>query len=259
MLIFDFDGVLMDSLPEMAVTAYSTLKGELVTKLHQIPKAALESYFRNRFHIQPIGDAPVLMNWCLETGQYDHEKVLSQEEYDSILRENDEPIVQRTTQFFEMRGRFKKKDIDAWFKLNAPVQPLWRLLAEKNKGSIVVLTNKNREAVVALCNHFDLKISPDNVYSGDSGTTKIDNMKQIMQRFKDSNYTFIDDSVKNLREIDEHFNKGEKVVELLFATWGYTGPNDVRLATDSGYRVVTIDELMQFLRRKLSVPNAEIP
>ena len=126
MLIFDFDGVLMDSLPEMAVTAYSTLKGELVTKLDQIPEGALESYFRNRFHIQAIGDAPVLMNWCLETGQSDHEKILSQEEYDSILREIDEPIVQRTTQFFEMRGRFKKKDIDAWLKLNAPVQPLWR-------------------------------------------------------------------------------------------------------------------------------------
>ena len=88
------------------------------------------------------------MNWCLETGQSDHEKILSQEEYDSILRENDEPIVQRTTQFFEMRGRFKKKDIDAWLKLNAPVQPLWRLLAEKKTGSLVVLTNKNREAMV---------------------------------------------------------------------------------------------------------------
>jgi len=259
MLIFDFDGVLMDSLPEMAVTAYSTLKGELVTKLDQIPRGALESYFRNRFHIQPIGDAPVLMNWCLKTGQFDHEKVLSQEEYDSILRENDKPIVQRTAQFFEMRGQFKKKDIDAWFKLNAPVQPLWRLLAEKNKGSLLVLTNKNREAVVALCNHFDLEISSDNVYSGDSGTTKIDNMQQIMQRFKDSNYTFIDDSVKNLQEIDEHFNKEKKVVDLLFATWGYTGPNDVFLATSSGYRVVTIDELMHSLRRKLFLPNAEIP
>jgi FMN phosphatase YigB (HAD superfamily) len=259
MLIFDFDGVLMDSLPEMAVTAYSTLKGELVTNLDQIPEGALTSYFRNRFHIQPIGDAPVFMNWCLEIGQFDHEKTLSQEEYDSILREIDEPVAQRTTRFFEMRGRFKKKDIDAWLKLNTPVQPLWRLLAEKQKGSLVVLTNKNREAVVALCNHFDLEISSDNVYSGDTGTTKIDNMKQIMQRFNDSNYTFIDDSVKNLREIDEHFNKGKKAVELLFATWGYTGPNDVRLAASSGYRVVTIDELMQFLKRKLFLPNAEIP
>lgn len=247
MRIFDFDGVLMDSVREMAVTAYNTLRDELVTSLDRIPGDALQSFFRNRFHVQPIGDAPILMKWCLETGKDHPDKILRPEEYDSILRQVDEPVVRRTTRFFETRGQFTKKNMDAWLGLNSPVQPLWGLLAEKHKGSPVMLTNKNREATIALCRHFGLDIGSDNVYSGDNGTTKIDNMKQIIQRFKASRYTFIDDSVKNLREIDAHFNRSKKAIELVFATWGYTGPDDARSARSFGYQVLTMDEFTRSL------------
>ncbi len=114
--------------------------------------------------------------------------------------------------------------------------------------NLVLLTNKNREATIALSNHFGLKISDDNVYSGDHGTTKIENMTQIMQRFRKPAYAFIDDSVKNLREIDEHFNEKEKTISLIFATWGYTGPDDARTASDFGYQVVSIDEFAEKLK-----------
>ena len=81
MLIFDFDGVLMDSVREVAVTAYNTLKGDiLLSRLDQLPQDALALFLRNRFHLQPIGDAPVLMNWCLEAATVDPGKLLSEEE-----------------------------------------------------------------------------------------------------------------------------------------------------------------------------------
>ena len=69
-----------------------------------------------------------------------------------------------------------------------------------------------------------------------------------MQRFRQPAYAFIDDSVKNLREIDEHFNREEKSISLIFATWGYTGPDDARIAQDFGYQVVTIDEFAEKLK-----------
>jgi FMN phosphatase YigB (HAD superfamily) len=249
MLIFDFDGVLMDSVREIAVTAYNTLKGTVVTKLTQIPKAALELFLRNRFHVQPIGDTQVLMRWCLEMGASDPEKLLSPPEYDLLIRQIDEPVIQRTNRFFEMRRRFKQKDIKAWLELNTPVQPLWSLLIAKHRGALVMLTNKNREATLDLCNHFGLPISKDNVYSGDNGTTKIDNMRRIIQRLGAADYTFIDDSVKNLREIDAHFNGDKKVIELIFATWGYTGPDDAGFAKNFGYQVLTMNDFINTIER----------
>ena len=248
MLIFDYDGVLLDSVREIAVTAYNMLKGTIATRLNQLPQNALEIFLRNRFHIQPIGDAPVLMNYCLEIGEIEPDKLMNAEEYNEIIKQVDEPVAARTSRFFETRNRFKTEDIEAWRALNAPVQPLWCILIKIPTENLVLLTNKNLDATISLSNHFGLKISEDNVYSGDHGTTKIENMTRIMHRFTKPTYAFIDDSVKNLREIDEHFNKEEKTISLIFATWGYTGPDDARTAEDFGYQVVTIDEFSESLQ-----------
>lgn len=247
MLIFDYDGVLLDSVREVAVTAYNMLQGTIVTRLDQLPQNTLELFLRNRFHVQPIGDAPVLMKWCLEVGESDPDKLLSPAEYQDIIQRIDEPVAARTTRFFETRNRFKTQDLDAWIALNAPVQPLWRIMVENPAENFVLLTNKNREATASLSKHFGLTISAENIYSGDHGTTKIENMTQIMQRFKRPTYSFIDDSVKNLREIDEHFNQEEKAISLIFAAWGYVGPGDARTANDFGYQVVTLDEFVESL------------
>ena len=252
MLIFDFDGVLMDSVREIAVTAYNMLNDTIITRLNQLPQNALELFLRNRFHVQPIGDAPVLMKWCLETGASEPDKLLTPAEYDEILRRVDEPVAARTTRFFETRNRFKTMDLNAWIALNAPVQPLWRIMTDNPTDNLVLLTNKNLEATISLSNHFGLGISDRNVYSGDNGTTKIENMTKIMQRFRKPSYAFIDDSVKNLREIDEYFNRGEETISLIFAAWGYSGPDDARTARDFGYPVLSINEFADKLPTMLN-------
>jgi FMN phosphatase YigB (HAD superfamily) len=210
MLIFDYDGVLLDSVREIAVTAYNMLNNTIVTRLDQLPQHALDLFLRNRFHVQPIGDAPVLMKWCLEAGEHDADKLLHPEEYEEILKQVEEPVARRTTRFFETRNQLKARDLKAWAALNMPVQPLWGIMTAKPTENLILLTNKNRDATITLSNHFDLMIRNNNIYSGDHGATKIENMTRILQRFKKPAYAFIDDSVKNLREIDEHFNKKEK-------------------------------------------------
>jgi len=235
---------------EIAVTAYNMLKGTTVTRLDQLPQEALNLFLCNRFHVQPIGDAPVLMEWCLETDYSDPQILLSEKEYDDIIRHIDDPVTVRTTRFFDTRARFKARDLKAWIALNKPVQPLWDQLIERRRSDLIMLTNKNREATLALCNHFGLQVKNANIYSGDNGTTKIDNMQQIMQRFKDCNYAFIDDSVKNLSEIDAYFNKDKKAIALIFAEWGYIGPDDARLARGLGYQSLTIEKFMDQLQSK---------
>ena len=249
MLIYDYDGVLLDSVREIAVTAYNMLNGTIATRLDQLPQTALNLFLRNRFHVQPIGDAPILMKWCLDLGESDPDKLLTPEEYADIIRQVDEPVATRTTRFFETRNLFKAKDIEAWRALNAPVQPLWRILIDNPTENLVLLTNKNLDATISLSTHFGLNINAENIYSGDHGTTKIENMTRIMQRFNKPAYAFIDDSVKNLHEIDTYFNKKEKIISLIFASWGYTGPDDARTAENFGYRIVAIDEFVDSLQQ----------
>ena len=248
MLIFDFDGVLMDSVQEVAVTTYNMLHSGLATRLNQVPRKALDLFLRNRFHIQPIGDAPVLMKWCLETGKSAPQKLLSAGEYDDIIGHAAEPVADRTRGFFETRNRFKTRDPEAWTALNRPMQPLWRHLLERQTGEPVILTNKDSEATLDLCRHFGLPIGSGNIYAGDNGTTKIQNMQRIMQRFASGRYAFIDDSIKNLREIDAYFNRDNQTIELILAEWGYTGPNDAHMATSSGYQNLTMNAFIGQLK-----------
>ena len=153
MLIFDFDGVLLDSVREIAVAAYNMLKGTIVTGLNQLPQNGLELFLRNRFHVQPIGDAPVLMQWCLEIGDSEPDKLLSPKEYEDIIKKAEEPVAARTARFFETRNRFKTSFLDEWIALNAPVQPLWRVMVDNLAEDLVLLTNKNREVNCILPPH----------------------------------------------------------------------------------------------------------
>ena len=85
MLILDFDGVLINSLDEVALTAYNATTGKLVTCLADLPPALIGLFQRNRYHVQSIGDGVLLMNWCLKNYGNKAEKGLKPEKYEAII------------------------------------------------------------------------------------------------------------------------------------------------------------------------------
>jgi len=247
MLIFDYDGVLLNSVVEMGITAYNTVTGELATSPGELPGHTLDLFVGNRYHVQPAGDALPLMRWCVDHADLAPAYRLTPEEYLAIRDGASTPVVERSTQFFAARRRFVDHDMDKWRSLNSVYQPLWDVLRQKGAHRVVILTNKNREATLNLCHHFGLAVSPENVYSGDHGTTKIDNMLSIRRRFNRDDFTFVDDSIGNLAELDAHFNANGRTLRLQLASWGYTGPDDERLARDAGYEYIAQDDLIALL------------
>lgn len=244
MILFDFDGVLVDSLNEVALTAYNAATGSLLTSLSEIPGAPAALFKRNRFHVQQIGDAITLMNWCIERPQFDSTRPLSKEEYRTVAFGDTASLNARTNLIYETRKRFIERDENRWLSLHQPYQPLWSELIKRDDRVFVILTNKNHDATLRLCRHFGLDIDANDIYSGDRGTTKVENMQQIQTRFGIEYVSFIDDSVKNLKELDLEFNQEKKMLTLLLADWGYTGPNDARIAQELGYPVFNQTDLI---------------
>ncbi len=247
MLIFDFDGVLINSLDEVVLTTYNAATGNLGTSLAQVPVDLLQVFKNNRFHVQPIGDAIALMNWCLINRQKDSQKILTQKEYQTTVQNSDMALSDRTNLIYDTRKRFIDKDIERWLALHQTYQPLWNELIRRKNYPFVILTNKNHDATLRLCRHFGLQINADDIYSGDHGVTKIENMLRIQERFGQLQFFFIDDSVKNLKELDHHFNRGKKVLSLALATWGYLGAEDARLAPESGYPAFQQTDVVRLL------------
>lgn len=244
MLIFDFDGVLLNSVVEMSITAYNAVTGGLATSPDDLPGSAAALFVTNRYHVQPAGDAINLMAWCVENAGLPGDHRLDPAEYRAIRESSDVPLKERTVRFFAARKRFVAHDPVQWPSLNTVYQPVWDELKEVDAGGIVILTNKNREATVTLCHHFGLGVLPENVYAGDHGTTKIENLEAIQARFGRERYGFVDDSIGNLEELDAHFNAdvpgnaGEPPLELMLASWGYIGPDDHALARRAGYAIL---------------------
>jgi len=248
MMIFDFDGVLINSLDEVALTAYNAAIGSLFISLAEVPGTLVALFKRNRFHVQQIGDAIVLMNWCIENHQFDSKRILSMKEYRTVATGGTATLNSRTNLIYETRKRFIDSNPNRWLALHQVYQPLWNELIRYKKHPLVILTNKNHEATSRLCRHFGLDINTNDIYSGDRGVTKAANMRQIQARFGIECFSFIDDSVKNLQDLDLEFNEEKKMLSLLLATWGYTGPEDARIARESGYPVLKQMDLIQLIR-----------
>jgi phosphoglycolate phosphatase-like HAD superfamily hydrolase len=251
MLIFDFDGVLINSIDEVVLTTYNATTGNLHTALTDLPPDLVRLFKRNRFHVQPIGDAILMMNWCLNNYQTGPEKMLTGQQYERIIVDTSAALSERSAQIYATRSRFIEKDRDAWMGLHRPYQPVWNQLIRSDYQPLVVLTNKNKDATLRLCRFFDLSLNENNVYPGDHGMTKSQHMRQIQMRFRRNVFYFVDDSVKNLKQLDIEVNKEEKILSLLFAAWGYTGPDDEMLADSYGYPVFQQEDLVSFLEQQL--------
>jgi phosphoglycolate phosphatase-like HAD superfamily hydrolase len=247
MLIFDFDGVLINSLDEVVLTTYNAATDRLVTSLAEVPADLVRMFKNNRFHVQPIGDAIALMNWCLANCQNDSPKILSREEYRAIVESSDVELPVRTNLIYATRNRFIEADIERWLALHQAYQPLWNELTQRENDLFVILTNKNHDATVRLCRHFGLNIEAGNIYSGDNSTTKIENMLRIQERFGRQPYVFIDDSVLNLKELDSHFNRNTKILSFVLAAWGYLGAGDTRSAPEIGFPAFQQADLIKLL------------
>ena len=244
MLILDFDGVLINSLDEVTLTVYNTTTGKRVTSLADLPAALVGLFQRNRYHVQPIGDAILMMGWCLDHYRQCPTKNLTPGEYQALISNPQAPIIDRTNRIYEIRSHFIARDFECWLALHQPYQPLWGELQQRSNFPYVVLTNKNRDATLRLCRHFGLSIEAANLYSGDQGVSKVENMQQIRKRFGDQNYRFVDDSVKNLQELAKAFSLGRKKIKMLLASWGYTGPGDEKKAQDDGFAVINQTDLI---------------
>ena len=249
MWIFDFDGVLLNSLDEVAVSAFNAVTGNMVTAIEKIPSDLISLFKHNRFHFQPAGDVIPLMHWCLDTYLTAPDKLLTRGEFLNIVRKTTEPLASRTERFYAARNRFAEQDSQRWFSLNRPFQPIWNELVKRGSEQVVILTNKNREAVFKQCRYFDLEVLKENIYAGDGGATKTANLKALFKRFSVRPLRFIDDSLRNLQDLDVHFvfKKESRKLSLFLASWGFIGPEDIETARSSGLPILTQNELIALL------------
>lgn len=252
MLVFDFDGVLLDSLDEVLVNCFWDVTSEQRWSIEALPDRYVSLFRRNRYHVGPAGDLLTLAAWCLRP-EIPADALLSDGQWEKVRTAATEPVAARTARFFASRKALVESNRAQWLALNRPFEPLWSAL-RPHAGEVLVLTNKNRRAVLDLFDHFAMPIGSDQIFSGDNGATKSSNMREIMQRFPAPQYHFIEDSLHNLKEIQQSFPGAP--IRLSLATWGYIGSADIAQARQQQFGVLTQQELVALLTPSEGVDRA---
>lgn len=244
MIIFDFDGVLINSMNEVAVTSYNTVTDNLCERLEEVPEAYITLFRNNRPLALRAGDLVVLGKLIVERYLDSPNAFIPPAEYEQFSRTQSPLTLEES--FFSTRKKLTEKNENAWLALNTTYQPLWGALQKKDPERVVILTYKNREAVLKLCHFHNLPVLSENIYSGDGGATKRGNFSKIEERFQRPKYFFIDDAFHNLQALRQAL--GEKSnLTLLLAAWGYTSPEQLELAKEEGLEVFSQEEFIPFL------------
>ncbi len=241
--IFDFDGVLVDSVPEVIGTTYAALQPDAGSPA-TVPDSFAMLFSKNRWLVQPAGDLLVLGRWCLDNLQAP-EALLSRETWLSLLAAAPDTESSRRALFFATRAKRIPQDRLGWLALHKTYEPLWstltRLIRAK-AAEVLILTNKNRAAVTELASHFGLPLQEHWIFSGDGGVSKQQNLNRIFQEYPWAQHTtFIDDSIYNLQEIQKlSLPHGFK---LALASWGYLGAPDRELSKKLGISCMSCEEV----------------
>ena len=256
-LALDFDGTIIDSLDEVVLVTYCLLTDEAHLQLPLEGQSFARLFKANRFHVQPAGDFKLLGEWCFEQlKRHDKELHILSAAAFANLTSNESTERMRTAEFFAKRNEIAALDPAQWASLNSPYQPLWQTL-QTNADKFFILTNKNQKAVFDLTRFWNLHMSVDQIYAGDGGASKAENLEKIIDRTGCSSVTFVDDSLLNLAEIGNLFKTQSGLdiyVDLLLAKWGYIAPdtdNTIKKIEKAGnihIKTITQMELIGFLK-----------
>ncbi|NLF25288.1 MAG: hypothetical protein GX589_06480 [Deltaproteobacteria bacterium] len=247
MLVFDFDGVLIDSVEETLVSAFNAATASLVVRVEDAGKNFVQLFRRNRFVARSAGEMVLLAHWCLEQAEGSPVAVIDREAFVAWMQQAKETSLDCERKLFEARTRLAEAHTAKWLALSKPYQPIFGFIKRCDNLETVILTRKDKRAVLEIGKHYGLELKRENVYAGDGGVGKIENLEAIFKRFTADKITFVDDSITNLLELRQH--RDAATLELLHANWGYVGEGDIKLAADAGIRSLSQEELQEVIKR----------
>jgi len=214
-VVFDFDGVIVDSAHECWVVALKTFKqmGEHLedTKENKKKYMILRSFLR-------LADDYYTIFKSIQQG-IDVEKIDL-----SSFRKTREHYVNEGKDFhklfYENRNTMKKENITIWLDLHT-VYP-WVVDSIKElmgKYLVFIATNKDKLSTIDLLNHFGVNIPEEDILTKEFFLRKEDKLQKISEKYDldMENILFVEDNLENLIEVQNAIRE----IKLALVDWSY--------------------------------------
>lgn len=232
-IVFDFDGVLVDTADEtvdVALNAYEKMAGQKLNGREGVRRRlrAARPLFKNAEDIY-AGLRLILSEQSLDVSR------LTQEAFDKEARACLQEAKTFAAKFYSTRDAMIAKDTDKWAAMN-PLYPGIRdvFLAAQKSHTVVIATTKNKTAVKILLSKNNINLPESHIVSREFSTDKLDQMRFIMRQYaaRPEDILYIEDLYEWLKYV------GKLGVGLALVSWGYGRAKDFEEARRAGVPVV---------------------
>lgn len=224
LLLWDFDGVVVDSVDECLLTSYNAflkhqkIAREFIKNKEDIPISHRKEFYRTRHYVRQAGGYFTLIKAI-----YMNKKVKNNDIFRRLFREDAGDVRDYEKEFFSMRAQLREKNSQYWFDLHRPyawVKDAWNELNEH--FNFYVVSNKDALSIALILQHFSLPAENHTIFGKEYSLDKKIIIKHIISEAKVDikKISFIDDNYYDL------VNVRELGIRLFYASWGYGKPAD---------------------------------
>lgn len=218
-LLWDFDGVIVDSIEECLLVSYNAfLKYEMISNdffedVKSIPVSVREEFRKTRKYVRRAGGYYIL-HQAMALGQ----KIQDRAGFEELFEDNIQAVKDYEDFFFSARVQLRAQRPQYWLDLHHPyawVKDKWEGL--KQFFDFYVVSNKDVFSISLLLRNAGLALEEDHLFGQEFSSDKRMIIKHILDQTKveKGRILFVDDNYYHLLDVRD------LGVQLFFATWGY--------------------------------------
>ena len=216
-LFLDFDGVLFDTLKEVYLVNRALYSK--ISLFDEVDKQNYQLYSKYKYLVYNIWMFyyynPLLFDGCDN---------IEDEFLKAISKRNIQKEDEFCAEFLKIRADLVKNNYEFWKNLETPYDFFFDIkkLSEEKNPEIVIVSKKNKTAILERFESYGFKINPDKVFARealDKYSTKGEFMQEYMQKNGFSGAIFVDDNNNNLKTCDKYPR-----IKQILALWGNAQP-----------------------------------
>ena len=211
--VFDFDGVICNSIDECLITTYNAFYHTELININDIPEKFKVYFYKNRHHVRPAKE------YYLICEGYRKQKELSFSVFDKMKADYSEKM-NHFENLFCLKRNFLKGRPNTWLRYHKLYKHVAQFIKEFSHKFFIV-TTKDRHSVEMLAKHFKFINKIENIFSSEISTNKAVLFKYLFDQYHnfidENKIIFVDDNEFHLADVKSF------PLELYFAKWGYAG------------------------------------
>lgn len=205
-VIFDFDGVICDSMKECFVTSNLAYK----EYTHKKKRSSFQEFKRYRKYVAPPGEY-----YVLQLIMDRKETCKDYDQFRSLVRKYSIECKEFSKYFFEARNGLIEKDENVWLAMHSFYKEVIFFIRNYDFNFFIV-TTKNDEAVQKLMRYAAIEDKICGIRSMKAGENKRDAVSQNIKAYNLDKVVFIDDHPIHAVDV-----AGLENVTTYLAAWGY--------------------------------------